>query len=100
MGWNELARLQAGPDLPRFAARSLGLFRAFLLREAEDASIIAAETDYPTPFTSAIWHENVMATQFHPEKSQRVGLGMLRNFAQYARGRSVSEDLRLRFRLR
>ncbi len=47
----------------------------------KDRSIVAAETDYPTPFTSAICHENVSATQFHPEKSQSVGLRMLRNFA-------------------
>ena len=40
------------------------------------------ETHYPTPFTSAIWHENVFATQFHPEKSQHVGLTMLRNFVE------------------
>jgi glutamine amidotransferase len=42
---------------------------------------VATETDYPTPFASSIWHENVFATQFHPEKSQKVGLGMLRQFA-------------------
>jgi glutamine amidotransferase len=43
--------------------------------------LIATETDYPAPFCSAIWHENVFATQFHPEKSQRVGLGILHRFA-------------------
>jgi len=47
----------------------------------KDANIIATETDYPTPFTSMIWQDNVFATQFHPEKSQSVGLGILRNFA-------------------
>ena len=49
----------------------------------KDPSITATETDYPTPFTSAIWHENVFATQFHPEKSQAVGLEMLRRFAEW-----------------
>src|SRR5260370_39082686 len=43
----------------------------------EDATIIATETDYPTPFTSMIWQDNVFATQFHPEKSQRFGLSIL-----------------------
>ena len=47
----------------------------------KDSSLIATETDYPTPFVSAIWRDNVFATQFHPEKSQRVGLAMLRQFA-------------------
>jgi glutamine amidotransferase len=44
--------------------------------------IIAAEASYPEPFTAAIWYENVFATQFHPEKSQQVGLRMLRNFSE------------------
>jgi glutamine amidotransferase len=43
---------------------------------------VAAQTDYPEPFASIVWQDNVFATQFHPEKSQQVGLTMLRNFAQ------------------
>ena len=42
----------------------------------------AATADYPEPFTAAVWRDNVMATQFHPKKSQAVGLKMLRNFAE------------------
>lgn len=42
---------------------------------------VAAEADYPTPFCAAVWRDNVVATQFHPEKSQRIGLQMLRNFS-------------------
>ena len=48
----------------------------------KDPGLVATETDYPTPFTSAIWQDNVFGTQFHPEKSQRVGLAMLENFAR------------------
>ena len=44
--------------------------------------VIAAEADYPTPFCSVVWKGNVYATQFHPEKSQDVGLRMLKNFAE------------------
>ena len=47
----------------------------------ESVALIATETDYPTPFCSAIWSDNVFATQFHPEKSQRVGLQILHKFA-------------------
>ena len=43
--------------------------------------MIAAETDYGGPFCSMIWRDNLVATQFHPEKSQSDGLRMLRNFA-------------------
>ena len=45
-----------------------------------DASVVATETDYGRPFVSSVWRENVMATQFHPEKSQKVGLGILADF--------------------
>ncbi len=42
--------------------------------------MIATETGYGRTFCSSIWRDNVMATQFHPEKSQAVGLQMLKNF--------------------
>ena len=45
-----------------------------------DSSVVAATTDYGYDFVSIICQDNVMATQFHPEKSQRVGLRMLQNF--------------------
>jgi glutamine amidotransferase len=49
-----------------------------------DAGVIATETDYGGPFCSMIWRDNLVATQFHPEKSQSDGLRMLRNFAEMA----------------
>src|SRR3990167_7840734 len=47
----------------------------------EDPGVMAATTDYGTTFASFIWKDNLFATQFHPEKSQGVGLSILRNFA-------------------
>jgi imidazole glycerol-phosphate synthase subunit HisH len=47
----------------------------------KDPTVIAAETNYSAPFCSMIWRDNLYATQFHPEKSQRQGLQMLANFA-------------------
>lgn len=81
MGWNNLS----------FTADSCPLFRglppdpsAYFVHSyfavPRDRSLVAAEADYPDPFCAAIWRENVFATQFHPEKSQDVGLAMLRNF--------------------
>lgn len=82
MGWNQLKIVRPAPVLRDIADQSAVYFVHSYYVVPKDAGIIATQTDYPTPFTSAIWHENVFATQFHPEKSQRVGLAMLRNFAQ------------------
>ena len=82
MGWNQLRVRKPAPilrDLPSDA--SVYFVHSYYVKP-KDASIVATETDYPTPFTSAIWHENVFATQYHPEKSQRVGLQMLKNFTE------------------
>ena len=43
--------------------------------------VVATTTDYGRPFVSSVRRDNLMATQFHPEKSQSVGLQMLANFA-------------------
>ena len=51
----------------------------------EDESIAATYTDYGVNFVSSIWKDNIFATQFHPEKSQRVGLKILENFVNLAR---------------
>lgn len=46
----------------------------------EDASTVAATSDYPTPFACALAKGNLFAVQFHPEKSQHAGLRLLENF--------------------
>jgi len=51
-----------------------------------DASIVATRTTYGETFASAVWRDNVFATQFHPEKSQKVGLQLLKNFVELAKG--------------
>ena len=80
MGWNHLHIKKPAPHLRDLPADAAVYFVHSYYVVPDDPRIVATETDYPTPFLSAIWHENVFATQFHPEKSQRVGLTMLRNF--------------------
>ena len=80
MGWNQLRIKKPAPHLRDLPADPSVYFVHSYYVVPKDPRIVAAETDYPTPFASAIWHENVFATQFHPEKSQRVGLTMLGNF--------------------
>ena len=81
MGWNQLHIRRAAPALRGLPENPSVYFVHSYYVKPREASIIAAETDYPTPFASAIWHENVFATQFHPEKSQQIGMTMLKNFA-------------------
>jgi glutamine amidotransferase len=82
MGWNQLHIRRAAPALRDIPDNSSVYFVHSYYVKPRDARITATETDYPTPFVSAIWHENVFATQFHPEKSQKIGLAMLENFAE------------------
>jgi glutamine amidotransferase len=83
MGWNQLRVHKPAPPLVGLPPEASVYFVHSYYVVPRDARLTAAETDYPTPFTSAIWHENIFATQFHPEKSQRVGLEMLRRFAEW-----------------
>lgn len=80
MGWNELEIRKPAPIFRGLPEKPAVYFVHSYFVKPKDESIIAATTDYAGPFASAIWRENVLATQFHPEKSQRVGLAMLKNF--------------------
>jgi imidazole glycerol-phosphate synthase subunit HisH len=85
IGWNqiELAR----PDCPLFRDIPGGSYVYFVhsfFPRPKDASIIATRTNYGESFASAVWRDNVYATQFHPEKSQKVGLQLLKNFVEIA----------------
>ena len=81
MGWNQLRVCRPCPCLAGLPDGAAVYFVHSYYVVPKDTALVAAETDYPTPFASMIWHENVFATQFHPEKSQRVGLGLLHKFA-------------------
>ena len=81
MGWNQLSIQRTAPELLDTPDGAAVYFVHSYHVVPKDSKIVATETDYPTPFVSAIWYENVFATQFHPEKSQKVGLAMLRRFA-------------------
>jgi imidazole glycerol-phosphate synthase subunit HisH len=81
IGWNQLEI--AKPDCPLFRGVASGSYVYFVhsfYPQPADAGVVAARTDYGGPFASAVWRDNVFATQFHPEKSQQVGLQLLKNF--------------------
>ncbi len=82
MGWNQL-ECSSQPD--HGLLRGLGPEPWFYFVHSyhvvpEDQSWIAATTDYGRPFVSVVARHNVMATQFHPEKSQACGMQLLKNF--------------------
>lgn len=83
MGWNCIEIRRPAPIFKGIADGSSVYFVHSYHVVPEDSSVIATETDYGRPFCSAIWKDNVVATQFHPEKSQAVGLKILENFGKF-----------------
>lgn len=82
MGWNQLNVVRLSPlmrDIPEGA--SVYFVHSYHV-VPEEESVVATTTEYGKAFVSSIWRDNVIATQFHPEKSQSVGLMMLKNFAR------------------
>ena len=88
IGWNQLDVVK--PECPLYRGIAGGSYvyfvHSFFPRPA-DESIVATRTEYGETFASSVWRGNVFATQFHPEKSQRVGLQLLSNFVGLAAGR-------------
>lgn len=84
MGWNDVT--PSGNAREFFAglpAKTAFYFaHSYHLIDAEPANV-AATTDYGGPVVAAVRKDNIFATQFHPEKSQHIGLLMLRNFAHW-----------------
>lgn len=83
MGWNQL-KIKRG-DCALFkglADNSYVYFCHSYYPEPADKSEIAATTDYGTEFASIVWQDKVYGVQFHPEKSQDVGMKILKNFVQ------------------
>ena len=83
MGWNTLTVARDHPLLADIATGPSGLHAYFVhsyhLAAADRASIVA-ETDYGGPVTALVGRDNIAGTQFHPEKSQHLGLKLIANF--------------------
>lgn len=81
IGWNQVRFVR--PECPLFAGIQDGAYfyfdHSFRPRPA-DADVVAGTTTYGETFSSVVWRDRCFAVQFHPEKSQRVGIHMLSNF--------------------
>ena len=85
IGWNQLNLTQPGCPLYRgIPSGSYVYFVHSFFPKPTDKSITATETVYGETFASSVWRDNIFATQFHPEKSQEVGLKLLENFVALA----------------
>jgi glutamine amidotransferase len=81
MGWNQLnftRKPEAFGDVDE--GTNVYFVHSYYVKP-DDEGVIAATTNYGIEFCSAIWKDNIVATQFHPEKSQHAGLRILKNFA-------------------
>ncbi|HTP66487.1 MAG TPA: imidazole glycerol phosphate synthase subunit HisH [Geobacteraceae bacterium] len=82
MGWNQLAFKKRPPLFAGLDEGTNVYFVHSFYVKPEDEGVIATTTTYGIEFCSSVWKDNVVATQFHPEKSQEKGLMMLKNFGE------------------
>ena len=82
MGWNALEVAKPNPLLAGMPAGAHVYFVHSYHVVPRDESIVAARAFHGQPFVAMIARDNLFATQFHPEKSQRIGLQLLENFAR------------------
>lgn len=91
IGWNDIRIGEPRP--PHLAGIPDGSYVYFVHSYhvvPEDESVVATVTDYGYDFVSAVWRDNLFACQFHPEKSQQVGLSILANFRDEVARRSAA----------
>src|SRR5690606_22507001 len=86
MGWNEINLTDVGTIHPLFAGVSdqahAYFVHSYAMRDVPGTEVLAT-TDYGGPVVAAVGRDNMVGTQFHPEKSQALGLGLIANFLQW-----------------
>ena len=82
MGWNSLTFKRRPPALADVPENSHVYFVHSYHVVPDDKAVIATTTPYGIEFVSSIWKDNILAVQFHPEKSQALGLSILKRFGE------------------
>jgi glutamine amidotransferase len=85
MGWNTVKLLKRPPIFGDIQDESYFYFVHSFYVAPDDAAVKSGVTDYGLTFTSMVWKDNVFATQFHPEKSQGLGLKILKGFGDFVK---------------
>lgn len=83
MGWNQVSQTLSHPlwrDIPNQSR--FYFVHSYYVEPSVDA-VVAGESHYGVPFAAAVCRENLFAVQFHPEKSQKAGLQLLKNFVAW-----------------
>lgn len=85
MGWNTIKILRRPPVLNGIQDYDFFYFVHSYYVVPADKDMVATTTDYGITFTSMVWKDNIFATQFHPEKSQELGLRILKGFGDFVK---------------
>lgn len=94
IGWNQLHQQRQDPLLQGIPNHSYAYFAHSYRCMPEDKSVILACTDYGVSYTSILQTGHIWGIQCHPEKSQHVGLCILRNFMQMVEQRHMDSEVR------
>lgn len=94
VGWDQIHLTPHGRECPLLAGVSEGanvyFTHSYAVADDVDPGIVATRTHYARSFPSGVWQDNVFGVQFHPEKSSRTGLGILRNYVRMVQTGDVS----------
>jgi glutamine amidotransferase len=85
MGWNTIEIVRSHPLLEGIQNNSYAYFVHAYIPQPSEREVIVATTEYGVKFPSVVAKQNLFATQFHPEKSGKTGLIILRNFVRMVR---------------
>jgi glutamine amidotransferase len=85
MGWNTVKIERRPPLFDGIPDDSYFYFVHSFYVVPQDTAVVAGTTEYGSPFASMVWKDNIVATQFHPEKSQELGLRILKGFGEFVR---------------
>jgi glutamine amidotransferase len=96
IGWNQLQKTGDNPARRLLAGMAAGAYAYFVHSyyvQPDDPADVVATTEYGLAFASVVGRDRIFGAQFHPEKSQEVGLRLLQNYAGIVDGTEVGENL-------
>jgi len=84
MGWNKISVQKPSPLFSGLPEEMYFYFVHSYYGVPENARVVSSFTNYGVTFASSIWKDHIFACQFHPEKSQNIGLKVLKNFGSFS----------------